>query len=83
MPRASPLGKRVPISEIKRRVKLEEYTIDDELKTADMFRLERLFNKPIQELLSYETRTREEIAHELGIDLSTVSIWRTRLGIRR
>lgn len=54
---------------------------DDFTKTLAMRQIEARLGKPIEVLLSMN-RTQEEIAKILGIDRSTVSVWRLRLGIR-
>lgn len=54
---------------------------NDSTKTLAMRQIEARLGKPIEVLLSMN-RTQEDIARLLGIDRSTVSVWRLRLGIR-
>ena len=53
----------------------------DSLKTLAMWRLEVRFGMSIEELLQMGNLV--ETAQVLGIDQSTVSLWRLRLGLRR
>jgi hypothetical protein len=54
----------------------------DYLKTADMYRLERLHRRNIQELLALKEGSLAIVAARLKQDKSTISKWRKRFGIR-
>lgn len=65
--------------------KLVEPTISSEIpdrdKTLAMKLLEKQFSMPIELLLNPDAPI-DKVARRLGIDRSTVSVWRLRLGLR-
>ncbi len=62
-------------------LEVKEIPDPDGLKTLAMRLLEVQFNQPIEELLQIGNLV--ETAKALGIDQSTVSLWRLKLGLRR
>ena len=60
---------------------LEENTVPpDGIKTLTMRQIEARFGIPIEELLMEGSLN--QVARRLGIDFTTVSRWRERLGLR-
>ncbi len=71
---------------LKRRLKVvpraDEVEDTSYSKTLAMRLLEAQFGRTIEFLLSEEQGSLKEVAKTLGIDESTVSKWRLRLGMR-
>lgn len=77
------LRRRGVVPEQYRGLKPKEIKPDDGTKTLTMRLLEREFGVPIEDLLHVPLYGRlEPIAERLGIDISTVSKWRLKLGLR-
>jgi hypothetical protein len=74
--------KAVSTAELRRRVQLEQgQSKGEELKTAEMFRLERRFGADIYTLLAQRQGTGDKLAKKYGVTKSVISKWRKRLGI--
>lgn len=61
---------------------LEETSVppSDGVKTLTMRQIEARFNRPIEDLLVEGNLN--QVANRLGVDFTTVSRWRERLGLR-
>lgn len=77
------LKKRGLVRKKRRGLSQDSISIDraDRSKTLAMKLIEERFGRPIEELLEDGTGIKQ-IGERLGIDPSTVSVWRLRLGLR-
>jgi hypothetical protein len=68
------------VSKATLRVRARVNTTDSS-KTPAMRVIETLLGKPIEELISGD-KNGAEVAYQLGVTRSTISKWRTQLGIK-
>lgn len=73
---------RLSLAELRRRVKAEQQPVlNEELKTAAMYRLEHQFGQDITILLAEKAGLGRVLAKRYSVTESVISKWRKKLGI--